>query len=144
MPVIKDEILLDQPPEAVFNEVSDINFLKKAGASPGIENIVSFQDERVIQYTVKGVFNGIPVSMKSERILIPESMTVVNTRSGMPGITYAMNIFTVQKHGQGSKLTLIEDFKKESGEPEPQALENNVKRNRLLAESLAKYLNGKK
>jgi len=144
MTVIKDEILINCSPEPIFKEISSIDFLKHIGASPGVENIITYQNNRLAKYVVKGRFNNIQVSMESERIVIPESLTVVTQRRNMPGIKYALNLFVLKKQDKSTVLSLIEEFEKEDGEPDAIALENNIKRNRALAETIVRYFDGKK
>jgi len=110
MPSIREEILLDCTPEGAFAEVSSIDFAKKVGLSSGINNEVLFQNERIIRFYFKVKLGNSLRSIESERILIPENLTIITQRRNLFSAKYNVIIDFFKKHETGTIMTHIDEF----------------------------------
>ncbi len=119
MPGIKEEVFLNCQPETAFREYSDVNFISKIGAAIGItENEIIFLNDRLVKFDTKIKYNNNILSLSSERILIPENLTIVTRRTNVPMLKYNVIINTFKKHEAGTIMMHIDEFETEAPNPE--------------------------
>lgn len=141
MPVIKEEVFLNCVPETAFNEISSIDFIKKIGVGSTIDNDVIYQNGRIVRYNLRSVYNDNSVLLEQERIIIPESLTIITQRRNLPFVKYALDFYIFKKHKSGTVMTFIEDFEKNDPNIDDEALSNNKKRNKIFLDKIANYFN---
>jgi hypothetical protein len=109
MPKITGEVVLKCSKEAAFREISSIDFADKmslAFKSPQRE--ILFQNERMMR-TITNIGNVGAVDM--ERILIPESFTIVSQRMlPMAPFSFFLGIQILGDDKEGTVLKWIEEF----------------------------------
>ena len=88
MTAIREEVILNCAPEMAFAEVSRIDFARKIGFGSDTENEVLYQNDRIIRFNFKVKFNNNVMSLESERILIPENLTIITLRRNLSSAKY--------------------------------------------------------
>lgn len=141
MPKIIEEIFLKCPPERAFSEIADMQFVKKINPDSGIENEVVFQNNRLIRYKLKVNNAGI---WESERVIIPESLTIVTQRrSPLAPFKYMTVLHIFKKHESGTLLSYMEEFEmdEENMERESEVMNDILKKIDPNMKKIEKYFN---
>lgn len=108
MPKIYEEIVLNCPGEKVFAEISSVEFMKKLDPNYGTDTEVLLQNERLIR-SVSNVQN--IGSVEIERIIIPESFTLVTQRRPPMGpFVYQISLQILRECENGSTMVWIDEF----------------------------------
>jgi AAA15 family ATPase/GTPase len=138
MPEIREEILLNCTPETAFQEVSSIDFARKIGFSPDMENEVLYQDKRIIKFNFKINVNNNIRSIESERIVIPENLTIITQRRNLLSSKYNVIIDYFKKHEAGTIMTHIDEFDDQSFNNN-EVLSNMKKNTKTYMDKIASY-----
>ena len=110
MPVIREDVLLNCTPETAFNEVSSIDFARKIGFGSDTENEVLYQNKRITKFNFRVSINNNIRTIESERIVIPENLTIITQRRNLLSAKYNVIIDYFIKHEAGTTMTHIDEF----------------------------------
>ncbi len=109
---IMEEVILNCSPEKAFSEIADMQFVKKINPNAGIENEVIYQNKRLVRYKLKVSNVGV---WESERIIIPESLTILTQRRNpLAPFKYMTVLHVFKKHESGTLLRYMEEFEMDS------------------------------
>lgn len=106
--IIERELILDVPPENIYQDMCDVDFFNKVLDTGRRLNIVYKQD-RVISYEldIKGVGKWV-----SQRIMLPEKLMFITERKNpLEPFEYMIILNIYEKHGNGTKFIYKEEFK---------------------------------
>mgnify|MGYP000318428381 CR=1 FL=1 len=142
MPKIEEEIYLNCNPETAFLEISDMDFVKKINPNSGLESKVLFHNNRFVRYklSVKNVGE-----WESERVIIPESLTIVTQRRKPIKPFFYMTVLHVfKKHKSGTILSYIEEFEmdEDNKNMETKVLGDILKKINPNLKKIEQYFNG--
>ncbi len=129
MPKILEEVFLKCPPERAFSEIADMQFVKKINPDAGIDNEVIFENNRLIRYKLK--VNNVGV-WESERVIIPESLTILTQRrTPLAPFKYMTVLHVFKKQESGTLLSYMEEFEMD---------EENIKRESEVLNDILKKI----
>jgi len=107
---IKDETFLNCSPEKAFQEFADPAFPQRIGFGSGTEVEVLYRDARFIRFTTRVTRDGKVHCLESERILVPESLTVVTLRRSLGAFKYNVIVDCFAPHESGTQFTHVDEF----------------------------------
>lgn len=139
MTAIREEVILNCAPEMAFTEVSRIDFARKIGFGSDTENEVLYQNDRIIRFNFKAKFNNNVMSLESERILIPENLTIITLRRNLSSAKYNVIIDFFEKHELGTMMTHIDEFETNEPSTNEAVLDNMKKTTKLYMDKIADY-----
>ena len=110
MSAIKDEVFLQCAPEKAFREFADPGFPRRIGFGSGMEVEVLYRDARFVHFKTTVARNGSVHCLESERILVPESLTIVTLRRNLGAFKYNVIVDCFAPHESGTRLTHVDEF----------------------------------
>jgi hypothetical protein len=138
---IKEEIILNCEPEIAFTEVAKLDFARKIGFASDIENEVLYQNDRIIKYIFKAKYQNIVRSLESERIIIPENLTIITQRRNLSSAKYNVIIDIFKKREAGTIMTHIDEFEEDDQNISDETLNNMKITTKMYMTKLAQYFN---
>jgi hypothetical protein len=110
MSAIKNEAFLRCAPEKAFREFADPDFPRRIGFGSGMEVEVLYRDARFVHFRTAVERNGSVHCLESERILAPESLTIVTLRRNLGAFQYNVIVDCFAAHESGTRLTHVDEF----------------------------------
>lgn len=110
MSVIKEEVFLNCAPEKAFHEFADPGFPKRIGFGSGTEVEVLYRDARFVHFRTRVTRNGSVNCLESERILAPESLTIVTLRRNLAAFKYNVIVDCFAPHESGTRFIHVDEF----------------------------------
>ena len=115
MSAIKDEVFLSCAPEKAFREFADPHFPQKIGFGSGMETEVLHRDARFVHFRTTVTRNGSVNRLESERILVPENLTIVTLRRNLAAFKYNVIVDCFAPHESGTRFTHVDEFQPATG-----------------------------
>ena len=106
---VRQEVFLNCPPEEAFGEFADPGFPRKIGFGSG-EIEVLYRDARLVHFKTTVAGNGNINCMESERILAPESLTIVTVRRNLAAFRYNVMVDCFAAHESGTRFIHVDEF----------------------------------
>ena len=106
---VKEEVFLSCPPEQAFREFADPAFPRKIGFGSG-EVEVLYRDARLVHFKTTVARNGSVHCLESERILVPESLTIVTLRRNLASFRYNVIVDCFAAHESGTRFIHVDEF----------------------------------
>jgi hypothetical protein len=121
-----------------------VNFNIKIGAAPGIiGNDILYRDDRIIRFDTRINYNNSLILLSSERIVIPENLTIITRRFNVPALRYNLVINIFKGHDAGTIMMHMDEF--ESENPDEERDSQNLIRLKMttaqLMEKIKSYFN---
>jgi hypothetical protein len=105
---IQEEIVLNCPVEKAFAEITTVDFMKRLDPNYGKDTAVILQNERLIRSVSKVENIG---DVEIERIIIPESFTIVTERRPPMGpFVYQISLQIFGKCENGTTMLWVNEF----------------------------------
>jgi hypothetical protein len=106
---VKEEVFLKCPPEQAFREFADPRFPQKIGFSSGKVEVL-YRDARLVHFKTTVARNGNVNCLESERILAPESLTIVTVRRNLAAFRYNVIVDCFAAHESGTRFIHVDEF----------------------------------
>jgi len=110
MSAIRDGVFLSCAPERAFREFADPAFPQRIGFGSGTEVEVLYSDARFVHFRTMVGRNGSVHCLESERILAPESLTIVTLRRNLGAFKYNVIVDCFTPHESGTRLIHVDEF----------------------------------
>ena len=110
MSSIREEVILQCAPEEAFREFADPLFTARIGFGAGSEVEVLFRDARFAQFRTRVPRPGRPIALESERIMAPESLTIVTLRRSLAAFRYNVIVDCFEPHESGTRFIHVDEF----------------------------------
>jgi hypothetical protein len=105
---IYEEIQLNCNKEAVFKEITSVDFMKSIDSNYGLNTTILFENERLLRSVSKVERIG---SIEIERINIPETFTIITQRrQPLPPFIYQISIQILCDKKDATLLKWINEF----------------------------------
>ncbi len=127
MSAIKDEVFLECAPEKAFQELADPDFPRRIGFGSGMEVEVLYGDARFVHFRTIIRRSGNVHCLESERILAPESLTIVTLRRNLGAFEYNVIVDCFAPHESGTRLIHVDEFQPVAETVESEAVLRRMK-----------------
>jgi len=127
MSAIKDEVFLECAPEKAFQEFADPDFPRRIGFGSGKEVEVLYGDARFVHFRTIIRRSGNVHCLESERILAPESLTIVTLRRNLGAFEYNVIVDCFAPHESGTRLIHVDEFQPVAETVESEAVLRRMK-----------------
>jgi hypothetical protein len=107
---IRDEAILQCAPEDAFRELADPLFTRRIGFGAGSEVEVLYRDARFVQFRTTVARPGGAIVLESERVLAPESLTMVTLRRSLAAFRYNVIVDCFAPHENGTRFIHVDEF----------------------------------
>jgi len=127
MSAIRDDVFLKCAPEKAFQEFADPNFPRRIGFGSGMEVEVLYGDARFVHFRTTVRRNGNAHCLESERILAPESLTIVTLRRNLGAFEYNVIVDCFAPRESGTRLIHVDEFQPVAETVESEAVLRRMK-----------------
>jgi hypothetical protein len=104
MPIIKNEMIIQQSVKNTFEKMYDISFEEYINPNNSFE--ILYKSERIIRYRWKNELD----SPGFEKMIIPETLTVITKRNQKTPFIYSLFIYIFASYNDVCRITYIQDF----------------------------------